>query len=225
MEDLNKLKERLKNPPKFMIKEPQDPISPLVFGIDCDEVLAKFKILAFKMLTKITGKIYNEDSLLEWDFNKFLPKEEVNSLWEYINDSPTFVNAIEPFEEAQSALPKLLALGEIFIVTAPLIKCDDFMRKRNSWLSKHFKIEPANICYLKRKEFFGCDVFIDDHPENVIAWRKRNSGIAILWKKPYNNIPLESEFGKIIRTCDWDEVLEVSKKFVHSKTRKGSKIP
>lgn len=208
--ELGKLKERLKNPPKFMVK---NTTSKLVFGIDCDEVLARFKTLAFEVLRNISGKTYREDDMLDWDFNKFLSKEETNPLWDYINESPSFVNNIKPFEEAQIGLPKLATIGEIFIVTAPLVKCNDFMQKRNRWLMKNFKIEPSNICYTKRKEFFGCDIFIDDHPENVIAWRKRNSGIAILWEKPYNNISLETEFGKIIRTCDWNEVLEISKKF------------
>jgi len=180
----------------------------LEFGIDCDEVLAEFRNSAFDLIKNLTGRSYSKSDMTEWDMEKFLKKEESSLMWDFINESPNFIKSIKPCEGAKEAIGQLKNYGDIFIITAPIHKCHNFMLKRNKWLLRHFNIEPKNIIYAKAKYLVNVDLFIDDHPDNIEKWVERNKkGKAILWSQPYNNFEIPGS----IRTDNWNIVIDIVK--------------
>lgn len=161
--------------------------------LDCDGVLADVQQACLDLVYRETGLVYNKSDIKHWDifdeptlqmFDKRVFFSEVSS--------GKFVRGIRPFNDAKEMMPELKNLANVHIVTAPLLDesgviMGRWVEERCWWLNVHFGFNSKQVTFSSEKHLLNGDVFVDDKPANVAAWKKKYpQKIAILWKTSFN---------------------------------------
>ena len=147
--------------------------------IDVDGVVADFK-------AAVLDELQLEDTHPEdWDFiDKLKPedKEEADALLEDLE----FWGGLPLVDGAKKAIRYLRAFGhEIVWVTSPWSSCIGWETARRSWIKKNFGSD--DVVVTSSKHHIDGDVFIDDKPENVEAWKKAHPNKkAFIYDQTYN---------------------------------------
>lgn len=171
--------------------------------VDVDDVLTDFASPFLDIASKVTGLKLNLEDFSSWHIDSELFSEEQSSkIWDTINSTPGFISGLEIYPEAEQALKELRMLGTVVAVTA--IKGPLAFYERYTWLLNH-GFTHETIGFIASKQIVRGDVFIDDKPEHVNAWKKVNpEGLAFLWDRP--NTQNQETLG--IRTNSWDFVID-----------------
>ena len=176
--------------------------------LDVDGVLADFLNEFLEFGNSLTGVRYKKEDIKKWDIFSYFDEENCKKCIKYLSD-PGFAAGLEPYEGSKAALEKIKELAELFIVTVPVYSSVTWVYERTMWLKKHFNINSDQIVYTASKELVTGDIFVDDRPEHVSAWKHQNpSGIAILWSQEYNKL---SEDICDYRINDWNTLVQIVK--------------
>jgi len=177
--------------------------------LDCDGVLADFQSEALNIVNELLDSNYKIDDITDYYIQRLLPCDNLkNRFYEILNSSNIVLN-LKPFEEAIEGFNKLKEIANIHILTAPLLTYPNWIKHRNLWLQKYFKIDPKLVIHTHAKYMIYSDFFVDDKPENIIEWKDKNSyGNAILWKQKYNE---NEKIDDVYHFNDWNKLIELVK--------------
>jgi len=127
----------------------------------------------------------NDPDPKSWDLVKILPPEDKEEAVALMNEME-FWGGLPLIDGAKKAVRLLKAYGhDIVWVTSPWKSCRGWDQARRFWISEHFGDDPVII--RSDKEEVDGDIFIDDKPENVEAWRKAHPNKkAFIYDQPYN---------------------------------------
>jgi len=113
---------------------------------------------------------------------------------------------MEPYEGALLGVKKLMLVADVYFPTASFKDNTTWESDRRAWFRDHLGEEAASrLIFTDHKDVVFGDVFVDDKPENLLAWKKRWSGLGVLWPQPYNH-----ELPELRRpsTRDWDWLID-----------------
>lgn len=163
--------------------------------VDVDGVLIDFTTEFLRIANRLAGTNYVHADVTQWNLQDLpgLP-EHSKEIWKEVHRFG-FAGSLLPYHGAQEGLEKLKELGDVYIVTSPLIPTMDagpldgqtffFERVRSLW--EHFRIPAKRIIFAEAKNLIRGDVFIDDKLLNVVNWSADHPyGMPVLWKQPYN---------------------------------------
>lgn len=179
--------------------------------IDVDEVLADFQSPTFDIIHSHTGRRFTPSDFEVWDIFEALPTmpevSHVPGLKDLVCkdiDAKGWCLNLRPFEPAQEAVAKLREFADVYALTSPH-HSESWYYERVEWLKKHFGMDKKHVIQTKSKFLVRGDVFIDDNPEHIQAWRAEHPDkMALLWHCE-NTRKLGFED---IRVRTWSEVFE-----------------
>lgn len=175
-------------------------------------MLSDWHALAFPILNKLLNKNISTKDVKNWDIYHLIDDETIKETFKDLLNNSGMIEHLPVYSGAQEAIEKIKSLAEVYIVTSPMDKYHNWIIHRNSWLKKNFDIYPKNIVHTAAKHLIPANIFIDDKPENIQKWIKRNIGIPILWK---HECVTENPFSRSTRikwTNDWNDVIEIIEK-------------
>lgn len=180
-----------------------DPAKPVVL-LDVDGVLANFVDGALACVYEITGVRHHHDDVtgdsIEDTFNL---SDDQRAMLRAMLSVPGFCRDLLPYAEAFDGVRQLQTIANVYPVTAPF-KSTTWVREREGWLHTYFGIDRKMITHTEAKHLVTGDVFVDDKPALVRAWRHTHpTGIGVLWRRPYN----DAEVGFVPHTNRWDDVV------------------
>lgn len=177
--------------------------------LDCDGVLADFQSAVLNIVNELLDSNYQINDITDYYIQKLLPSNNLkNRFYEILNSSDLILN-LSPFEEAIEGVNKIKEIANIHIVTAPLLIYPNWIKHRNSWLQKYFKIDPKSVIHTHAKYMIFSDFFVDDKPENIKEWKNKNNYCtAVLWKHKYNENEILED---VHHFNDWNKLIELVK--------------
>jgi 5'(3')-deoxyribonucleotidase len=175
--------------------------------LDVDGILTDFHAAVAKIAT-MAGFPITSDRMCEWEMGASLRNAGASELViQTCLDAMAFIGfnaSLEPDPQALEWLPSVRRAADVLFVTSPSSRCDTWVSERVAWMRRHFGVEPENILFAKDKSDIPGDVFVDDNPDNVLAWAaKHPDKIAALWDSPYNRGP------DVRRVKSWTELLSL----------------
>lgn len=156
--------------------------------LDMDGVLSDFLSSALR----IHNEKYRKEKSVE-DYVREYGRSGINEyygisieeFWKTIEGDPIFWKNLDPFPWAVELYERLLAWGNVTIVTSP---SNDFecAKQKQIWAYSLFGIKPSEMFVGSRKRLLaGNGILIDDYEKNVVSFRK-NGGNAILVPSNWN---------------------------------------
>lgn len=156
--------------------------------LDCDGVLADFITPALKVVEKHTGVLYKEEHFDDWDFIKVIRDnhghEVVDKCYDdfhregFVFDLPVYPGAVE-------GVARLRKVADVFVVTSPM-HSRHWYYERVEWLKTFFGFKNRSIIHCGTKRLVQGNMLVDDKPANLVDWGNFNSGVPVLWDRPYN---------------------------------------
>lgn len=160
--------------------------------LDCDGVVLDYLTPFLAAVQVATGVKYAHDDITEYDViaqasrASGIAYEDVRTrtlrAWRqlYHARGPRF----EPYPEAVEALARLQPLANIYVVTAARLNLGERIRTLRSLGIPEARVICASTT---AKALIRGDVFADDLPSTVEAWRTGNtSGVGIVFGRKYN---------------------------------------
>ena len=173
------------------------------FLIDCDEVLCDFQNPAFDLIKRVTGRVYTPDCFDTWDIFSVLDEKEAEEVFNLM-EQPGFCASLLRAPGAVEFIQEMQEYVNIYVVTSPQHN-RHWVYERTEWLREHFNFQKKHIIHTAAKHMVRGDAFLDDKPEHIENWSKKNpNGLAMLW-----HIPNTRNLGQgLLRVKTWQEVLE-----------------
>ena len=172
--------------------------------IDVDEVLADFQTPVLKVMSQLFGSDVRKEHFKTWDIFENLTKEQVQSVFSHINVTG-FCSALEPTPGSQDAIEKLKGLGDVYIVTSPVLSSPTWVHERSEWLWRYFSIPSKHVIHTSAKYLVRGNALLDDRPDHIRNWKTENpEGLGMMWHIP-NTAELPHDD---IRVKSWQEVIE-----------------
>ncbi len=176
---------------------------------DSDEVLSDCCNPILNVVFELTGIRYQKEDLTKWDILESIGRPDLSAAVHAACSRPGFVESFELLPEAQEGIRRLSELGLVVIVTSPM-SVPNWTYERTRWLDRHFDIPRTRVVHTTGKEFVAGCCLIDDKPDNLIKWKRRNpEGVPFLWEAPYNR---KTDFPGLVRASKWDDVIDVLKR-------------
>lgn len=181
----------------------------LVLGVDVDGVLANFNDGFIKLCVEVTGRDLFPTRPFDipcWNYPEFYgyTHEELTTVWETIEKSPTFWKSLPAYEDTINAvryIREMYAIGsDIYFVTSrpgksAKVQTEEWLR---TWcLPPTVLISSAKgLC----SRALGFDAYIDDRWENALDVSTTGAR-SVLMDRPWNRGELYNaeQFG-IVRT-------------------------
>lgn len=193
--------------------------SPLVIGIDADGVIINLQ----KAWLDWYNEKWDDDITLDemvWDFHKVVKPAAGKKVYEFLDDSDIYDN-MKPLAGALDGVRKLISAGhDVKIVTA---SSEPTIPGKASWLHRYLpEVKARDIMYLHPKELLRLDIFIDDSPGNIEAYRRAWPEAQILTLAyAYNDgtqryTDLRAQSGKNPRQA-WKEIVQHISDFADSR--------
>lgn len=143
--------------------------------LDCDGVLCDFSAGVLKRLRMPNHTVTN------WDFScTGRPPTEVRTA---INHTMDNCHRLYPYPGTLQKLAALRRKTDVLCCTALMTA------ERGWWLETQlgFRSEEIFLCKGAARARISADIFVDDHPENVLAWGQANPyGRPVLFSRGYN---------------------------------------
>ncbi len=119
---------------------------------------------------------------------------------------PGFCSSLVPDPEAMAAVEEMRRRGyDVTFATSPHPRSPSWMAEREAWLIRNFGAREEDVIHVRKKRLIGGDAFLDDVPEHVERWARRNpGGLARVWKRIYN-----ASHPGVLHVSSWDEFLEL----------------
>ena len=155
------------------------------FLIDCDGVLANFQKPILANASKISGKEWTTEDIINYSMEEVLGKfsEEAFS----IALTQGFCRSLEPYPGSVDFIHRLQGLGEVHVVTTAYSRSPFWHYERLEWLRDHYEIPERSVHFTSRKEFFQGDYLVEDKASTLLEWSLANPrGKAFLVDHPYN---------------------------------------
>lgn len=126
------------------------------------------------------------EDIVDWDIGNFVPAEHKQALYDIIS-RPGLYESLKPLPGAIDGLEALRKAGhEVIIVTAGA-KGHNTAAEKLSWCRTHLGLKRQSVIIAHRKEMVKGDLFIDDSPEKIDAYRAAWPDTPILTiAYPYN---------------------------------------
>lgn len=177
----------------------------VVLLLDVDGPLGDFHSEAMNVANKMFGLRLALEDFNTWDVTDVLPTQEMKDAMNRAIAEPGFATRILPQPGAREAVDELRSLCEILFVTTPHPKSPTWMRERQEWLQRHFRVEHQDIIHVFKKHHVVGDALVDDRPRTVEKWQARHRhGAGLLWDMAYNR-----GADGIRRVRAWDEVISL----------------
>src|SRR5574338_196722 len=204
--------------------------------LDCDGILADFATPYLELIEQLTGFQYNTENLTNVEFLKGLDLECIDKDIRKLVYKKGYCRNIPVYEGAKKGVKMLQEIGEVVIVTSPMVGGPYWMFERAEWLNTHFGIKKENLIFATKKECVRGDIFVDDHPNMYEKWNKENgpksmickyygsyetipsneNGKAFMWERPWN------KNAKGEKISSWLEIIKYCSK--HSSVNSINKI-
>ena len=178
------------------------------FLIDADDVLVDFVGPAVEAIRHVLGQQWTLDDAPPdtWDMFAGLTDEQLREV-DAIIDAPGWCLRLEPYPEAQDAVPILRQLCDLFVVTSYRTHAPQWVYERNICLGTHYGFRKRDIVHTSAKHVCVGDFFLDDNPAQVQGWQGQahnSNGRGMLWSTEHNRRLRGYE---AIREHSWDEVI------------------
>ena len=154
--------------------------------VDCDGVLCDFS----RKVAEVAG--IEQSAITQWDFAKCMTEAQAERVYDALFDPATWMS-MHPTPWAKELIAWLEESHyRVVVVTSPWwmnteTHCMGWSETRLIWLTMKLGIPAQDVIMTKDKSLIEGDVFIDDRPSNVEAWKKeRVLPQAWLWDAPYN---------------------------------------
>jgi len=154
--------------------------------LDADGVFVDFVKGFLWAIKEATGKTFTEDQITGFDIAKALGLSDEEIKATYAKMQPGFCRALDPIPGAIEAIQRLNIITDLFIVTSPLSAVPTWTSEREAWIKQHLGFHHSRVIHGSAKHLVRGDFFVDDRAENCEAWNMHNSGIAVMWKRPWN---------------------------------------
>jgi 5'(3')-deoxyribonucleotidase len=155
---------------------------------------------------RLTGVRYKKEDLTKWDVLESIGRPDLSAAVHAMCGRPGYVESFEVLPGAQEGIERLSKLGTVVIVTSPMMT-PNWAYERTRWLERHFGIPRNRIVHTVCKEFVAGDCLIDDKPDNLIKWHRRNpDGVPFMWDAPYNR---NVDQPGLVKASTWDQIIDV----------------
>lgn len=175
--------------------------------LDIDGLLADWMGAVTQIVEEGTGRVLTPKDVNGWlSLSKLGFSRTEQDYIESVLASRGFCTGLEVLPGAKEGVTALAKMGEIAYVTSIWWGSETWTYERHTWLKKHgFLAEGQKLVFTKNKELVTGDVFVDDKPENVMAWRAQHPGkLGLLWSTPWNLV-LENS---LPRVAGWMQLIE-----------------
>jgi 5'(3')-deoxyribonucleotidase len=178
------------------------------FLLDVDEPLARFQHAALDIVRRLYGRTHDPSEFTSWDvFEHILQPGEREAVFAEIS-APGFCSNLAMVEGATEAIARLRELGDVYFVTSPWHSVV-WPSEREAWLEAKFGVPRSSVVSTRSKYLISGDLFVEDKPDHVVAWKEENpEGKALLWHIPNT----ARSHPDLERVRSWNEVL------VHAET-------
>jgi len=156
--------------------------------LDVDGVCADFTGMVRRIVASTSGGTM-PDPVTEWGFIKALPRDVRYAVEDALDGDGPWTD-MEPIPGALDAVKAFRKAGHrVVFVTSPWASCTDWAYVRTGWLRRNMGAGMQDVVITSAKELVRGDVFVDDKPENVAAWREPDYPGRLrgyIWDAPYN---------------------------------------
>lgn len=182
----------------------------MVILIDCDNVMCMLQERVIDIFNNRHGTGYTLDDFTDYNIENNLPIQEAIDFKKIYGESGLY-DTIKPIPGAQNGIRKLIDNGHnVFVVTDAI---PDTYGEKVSFIKHYFPfIEESHIVAMKHKEYFRCDIMIEDNLQNLLAKPYYD---RILVDYPWNR-NTHDEVHSIRRCTNWDEILEAVNEFCNT---------
>lgn len=122
----------------------------------------------------------------QWDFRGLLGAEE-REYAGFLMERANFWDGIPLMPGARECVDKLRVHHDVVFATSPWDSCPGWHSTRNAWLWRNLSVRSGDVVFTARKDLVAGDVFLDDKPENVLAWMGAGHGEGYLFAASYNH--------------------------------------
>jgi 5'(3')-deoxyribonucleotidase len=173
------------------------------FLVDVDEVLCDFQNPAFALIKEVTGMVLTPEDFDTWDIFSCLKEHEADEVFNLM-EQPGFCASLQPAPGAVEFIQEMREYANVYVVTSPQHN-RHWVYERTEWLRENFDLQKKQIIHTAAKYMVQGDAFLDDKPEHIENWSKKNpNGLAMLWHTPNTR-----NLGQgLLRVKTWAEVLE-----------------
>lgn len=160
--------------------------------IDMDDIIVACQRQMLDDYNKARGADLTIDDLISWDFKSNLPAGEAD--W---HKDVGFFENLKPLPGALEALEYLNNKYTVMMLSSPSQTAESASEKVR-WIAKYMPFLPyRNYILTKHKYLVRGDVFIDDAPKNLFAYREAWPDATILTiAYPYNKDAIEVVNGR-----------------------------
>lgn len=174
--------------------------------LDVDGPCTDFHEKARRHIKDELGYEFPLSHFREWDFTAVLSAQAERDHMNEVVARPGFATSMIPNPDAVAAVAAMRARGaRILFATAPHLESKTWKEEREAWLIRHFGATSFDVAHIHQKDFLGGDVFVDDKPDHIRSWKKRNPLAAgRLWRTFYNEKEPGLDF-----VSSWDDVVSL----------------
>ena len=174
--------------------------------LDCDGVLADFVDACLDLIYIHTGAKHTKEEITQYDIFDSLGIPQLKHLLTSAAEKPGWCYSFKPFPGARQAIKRLEEIGEVVIVTSPLVT-PRWYYERQKWLTDNLGIGKDRVIFTESKHFIEGDAIIDDSAEKCAKWHKEHPRkLTILKDTPYNKEVVEKQ--TLRRATSWEQIYE-----------------
>ncbi len=162
-------------------------------GVDCDGVLGRFNGLALDIIKDlwdgnglVRSKPFLDSDVTTADYRNLLPTQGMRDEFRARLDV-SFALDIHPYPHAKELLARLAGLGEVWVVTSPMVHNPTWVYDRLFWLKHVLGVDRHRVAFMSDKSAFDGAVLIDDLAKNLHEFEDGGPDRrGILWRQPYS---------------------------------------
>lgn len=175
----------------------------MIILVDMDDTIEHLLKAWVSGVNEKYGFCVSRDEIVSWDVSAAFPGLTHEQVYD-IPMKPGFWKTVEPVENSQEALSRLIAAGhEVYIVTAT--PYESIFEKMNEVLFRYFPfLSWDQVIVTSRKQMIKGDVLIDDGIHNLEGGQYKK----VLMTAPHN-IHFDADAHGMIRVQNWIEIEQV----------------
>lgn len=173
----------------------------MVVMCDVDNVIAMLQERVLEIFNERYNKNYTLDDFTDYNIENDLPVQESRDFKKIYGESGLY-NTVKPIAGAQNGLRKLVDSGHtVFLVTDAV---PSTYGEKVDFIKHYFPfIDSGHIVAMKHKEYFKCDIMIEDNMQNLLA---KPYYYRVCLDYPWNR-NVHDDVYDIHRCYDWNEIV------------------
>lgn len=146
-----------------------------VLLLDMDGIIADFNRFSIRTYNDIHGTNLDEGKcdLYIYDHDVKDPSIDKKALRKPYTEPGAFIN-LPLIEGSQEGVARLSKFFEIYLLTTHYWSNPTCVYEKEVWLQRYFPALANNGIFTKHKPLVKGDVFVDDRPSNLAAWKAKN---------------------------------------------------